>query len=135
MSELSTQVLTLKQNEFMALPLEKQEEILAYTVMFQKKLKQFELERRKAIEKILPDEGVKNDNYSISWQANSGRWILDEDKLCELFPEKTTTKPVIDPIFAETYFKKAKEVKPGEPLPEGVSYIVGEGRKLVIRTK
>ena len=111
--------------------------VVAATKRLLDKLKRLDTARRLAIQETLPDEGIIGEDFSVKWQTARGHYQLDEEGLKELYPDKVKTITVkqLDPIFAEEYLNKAKNTKPGQPLPPCVAYICGEGRTLVVRTK
>jgi len=125
--------LTSTVDEFKALGLPEQAQVIAMTKKIMDKLKRLDTARRKVIEETLPENGVIGEGYSVKWQKRPGKWLLDDKEVMKLHPDKVVS--ALDPIFAEDYLAKAKKTKPGETLPAGVSYVCPEGKQLVVRVK
>ena len=134
-NELVRLALNADINQFKALSVVDQAKVIAVSKKIMDKLKRQDVARRIALQETLPTEGIVGDDFSVKWQDKAGKWLLDEKKLMEIYPDKVRTIKTIDPIFAEDYLTRAKKKKSGEPLLDGVSYVCGEGKQMVVRIK
>ncbi len=135
-AELKKLTSTISVTDFEKLPMEQQADIVVMTNLFAKKFDQFLRERRKALEKVLPDEGMEYDRFTIKWQKGRGTWLVDEEKLMKNNPKKVIK--IIDPIFRDDYLarvKKQSSENPNYSLPEEVSYVEPNSRTMVIRER
>lgn len=119
--------------DFEKLPLEQQSDIIVMTGIIKKKIDQFYKERRKVLERNLPDEGIVYENASITWKRSRGSWEVDEKRLVELYPDKAVLRP--DPMLVEDLLARAKNAKvEKKDIPEGIVYTEGTSRELLVQT-
>ena len=95
-NELVRLALNADINQFKALSVVDQAKVIAVSKKIMDKLKRQDVARRIALQETLPTEGIVGDDFSVKWQDKAGKWLLDEKKLMELYPDKVRTiKPLI----------------------------------------
>jgi len=123
--------------QFQALSVTNQAMVVVVTKKIIDKLKRLDIGRRAELQKNLPPEGIESSDFSVKWQTKPGRWLVDEEELAKLYPDKVVkvTTQQLDPIFVEDYLNRAKKTKAGQPLPPCISYICNDEKTMVVRNK